>query len=185
LLIQYSMRLRLLVCFLFLGFSFNEIKASPAVSSPHDSITVYVFLLEDCIISQNYTDLLNRLAVEYKDKKVGFLGLFPSSFSRDSTIKAFSAKYHIAFPLKTDHYQTMTKKLGVTITPEVAVFDQVNNVLLYRGRINNQYERVGKRRSVPSTSELEDVLKSWANNKPLAFYETKAVGCFIKTNKIP
>lgn len=178
------MRFKLIISIFIFGTFINCIDAKSLGKSPNDSITVYVFLLEDCIISQNYTDLLNNLAKKYKDKKVGFLGLFPNSFSRDSTIKAFSIKYHIAFPLKTDHYQILTRKLGVTITPEVAVYDQKNDVLLYRGRINNQYERVGRRRSKASTAELEDVLQSWINNKPLAFFETKAVGCFINMNKI-
>ena len=178
------MRIKLVLSIAFLFLCINGINAKPLSITTNDSLTVYVFLLEDCVISQNYTDLLNKLAIKYKDKKVGFLGLFPNSFSRDSTIKAFAAKYHITFPLKTDHYQILTKKLGVTITPEVAVFDQKNDVLLYRGRINNQYERVGRRRSKASTAELEDVLQSWINNKPIAFYETKAVGCFINLNKI-
>ncbi len=177
------MSIKYILYFFFFCLSVSKIDAA-IINNPTDTLTVYVFLLEDCVISQNYTDLLNKLALEYKNKKIGFLGLFPNSFSRDSTIKAFSTKYNIVFPLKTDHYQTLTKKMGVTITPEVAVFDQKNNVLLYRGRINNQYEKIGRRRNMATTSELEDVLKSWINNKPIAFFETKAIGCFINMNKI-
>ena len=179
------MRIVITVFFFLLNLTISKATSIATVSNPNDSVTVYIFLLEDCVISQNYTALLNKLALEYKDKKVGFLGLFPNSFSRDSTITAFKNKYHVVFPLKTDHYQTMTKKLGATITPEVAVFDQQKNVLLYRGRINNQYERVGRRRKEASTAELENVLKAWVNHENIAFTEAKAVGCFINLNKIP
>ena len=176
------MFLKRVVLFIFLILL--SLKGKATTSSPDpDSITVYVFLLEDCVISKNFTPLLNKLALEYKGKKVGFIGLFPNSMSRDSTIKAFAKKYSITFPLKTDHYQQLTRKMGVTITPEVAVFDHKKDVLLYRGRVNNQYERVGKRRSNPSTSELEDVIKAWVSGNPLPYFETKAVGCFINLNK--
>lgn len=173
---------RVLVIWILL-LCFTKGNAFNSHTPGHDSITVYIFLLEDCVISQNFTPLLNKLSKEYKSKKVGFIGLFPNSFSKDSTIKAFASKYNIEFPLKTDHYQKMTRKLGVTVTPEVAVFDHKKDVLLYRGRINNQYERVGKRRSKPTSSELENVIKAWVEGNPLAFFETKAIGCFININK--
>jgi len=148
-----------------------------------DSLTVYVFLLEECVISKNYTDKLKELYATFHDKKIGFLGLFPNAQSRENTIQTFGKTYGILFPMKTDHYQKMTQKLGASITPEVVVFDHEKNEIIYRGRIDNRYASIGKRRTVVSSSELEDVLKDWSAGNDVEFHEMAAIGCFIQKIK--
>ncbi len=149
------------------------------IVNTNDSLTVYIFLSEECVISQNYTASMNQLSDEFKSKRIGFVGLFPNTWSKDSTINDFKIKYALKFPLKTDHFKTFTKKFGVSITPEVAVWSHRNNSLVYRGKIDNLYERIGRRRQKATTSELKDVLSAWILNKNILYSETKAVGCFI------
>ncbi len=142
-----------------------------------DSVTVYVFLREDCVISQNYTPTLNRLYEQYRSARIGFQGVFPGS--RDAQVNAFREKYKIAFPLKTDHYLAVTKKMGATITPEVIIYNNACETVLYQGRIDDTYVRVGKRKSVATTSELADALSAIINNSPIAVRKTEAIGCLI------
>lgn len=104
------------------------------IVNTNDSLTVYIFLSEECVISQNYTASMNQLSDEFKSKRIGFVGLFPNTWSKDSTINDFKIKYALKFPLKTDHFKTFTKKFGVSITPEVAVWSHRNNSLVYRGK---------------------------------------------------
>ena len=146
---------------------------------PGDSLTVYIFLSEDCVISQNYTLTLNQMAAEFKSRHIGFAGIFPNTWSKDSTINNFKIKYSVNYPLKTDHSKTLTNKFGITVTPEVAVWSHSSETLIYRGKIDNLYERIGRRRQKATSSELRDVLNNWLQNKNISFSETKAVGCFI------
>lgn len=148
--------------------------------SQKDSITVYLFLREDCVISQNYTPTLNRLYDTFSNKKIGFIGIFPST--RDEQIETFRNKYAITFPLESDYFQALTKKMGATVTPEVIVYNQVCNEILYKGRIDDAYFRVGKKRTVTTTAELEEALKAIKAGKPILIKETKAVGCLINLN---
>lgn len=148
--------------------------------SQKDSVTVYIFLREDCVISQNYTLILNQLHQKYANEKIGFIGIFPNS--KDEQIAAFQQKYKLPFPLKSDYFTAITKKLGATVTPEVVVYNQVCNEILYRGRIDNTYFKVGKKRTVTTTSELEDALKAIQTGQPIPIKETEPVGCLISFN---
>ncbi len=159
---------------------------APAVKEPHsvyvgsDSLTVYVFLHDECVISQYYTPLLTEYYNQYHSKKIGFIGYFPNFSTKPAQIKAFGEKYKLEFPLHQDYYKDWTRKLGITITPEVAVVDHRSERLLYRGRIDDSYVRVGKRKLNPQHADLKSIIESWlSGNPPLATIETQSIGCFI------
>src|SRR5688572_13546650 len=126
-----------------------------------DSLTVYVFLLDECVISQFYTPLLSEYHEEYKNKRVGFIGYFPNQASKSERIEAFAKTYKIDFPLKQDQNKVLAKQFGVTVTPEVAVWDHKSEKLLYRGRIDDSYVRVGKRKYHPQHADLKDIIDDW------------------------
>ncbi|NJL77456.1 MAG: redoxin domain-containing protein [Saprospiraceae bacterium] len=144
-----------------------------------DSITVYVFLLEDCVISQNYTLTLKKLHEQYAPKGIEFLGVFPNRISKESTIEAFKQTYNLPFNMKYDYFQTLARRMNATVTPEVVVFNHTNQTPLYQGRIDNTYFRVGKRRQLTTTSELADALEEIIHQQPIAVKETPPIGCYI------
>lgn len=144
-----------------------------------DSTTVYIFLSDECIISQNYTLVLNQLHEAYDSEQLNFVGIFPNFASKPDKIQAFKEKYNIQFPLKTDYFKTLTQKLDAKVTPEVVVFNHKTNTTVYKGRIDNMYARVGQKRRVTTTSELKDVLDALQKGLPAPIRETEAVGCFI------
>ena len=146
----------------------------------HDSLTVYVFLLDECLISQYFTPELTRLHVTYKKEGVGFIGLFPNSISSAERIRDFATDYHISFPMEGDYDYKWTKKFKITVTPEVAVWDHDTERLIYRGRIDDSYVRVGKRKLHPQHHDLEAIIESWIDGSvPEQLTETQAIGCFI------
>jgi hypothetical protein len=64
--------------------------------------------------------------------------------------------------------------------PEAVVLDHHTGRVIYRGRIDDSYVRVGKRKLHPQSNDLEDVLNAWlAGDVPDAMTETQSVGCFI------
>lgn len=141
---------------------------------------VYIFLEEDCRISQFYTTKLNHLHEQYANYKIKFTGVFPSQRTEQKDINNFKEKYKIPFNLVFDDQQILTKKFGATITPEVVVYQPDTEKILYKGRIDDAYFRVGKRRNVVTTNELKYVLNCISKSKPVEIGWKEAVGCFIK-----
>ena len=145
-----------------------------------DSLTVYVFLHDECMISQYFTPELTRQYKAYGKQKVGFVGYFPGARVTEERINGFGEKYKLAFPLLEDHEKTWSRKFGVTVTPEVAVWDHRSDSLLYRGRIDDSYVRVGKRKLHPQHKDLEEIISAWLlNQTPTEMVQTQAIGCFI------
>ncbi len=158
--------------------------ARPSSNTTSDSLTVYVFLEDECLISQYYTNELTRLYDQYHSSHVGFVGYFPSPTTGPEEIATFADEFKLAFPLLPDHDKSWTKKFEITVTPEVAVLDHRTDRTIYRGRIDDSYVRVGKRKLHPQTHDLEDMIKTWQLNKvPETTVETEAIGCFITFEK--
>ena len=144
-----------------------------------DSYTVYFFLGEECIISQQYTLLIKRLYREYANEQIQFVGLFPNPSSNEKKMQVFKETYELPFELRYDALQQEMDRFSIKVTPEVVVFHQEKNEVVYQGRIDNMFFRVGKRRTITTTSELEDVLQAIQNKNPILPKKTQAVGCFI------
>lgn len=175
------MILALLISLVSIGsFQLNGKEGYPNEDLASDSLTVYVFLLDECIISQFYTPELSRLNKTYNEKGVGFIGCFPNSITSEEDIDTFATDYRINFPLKSDYEKILVERFDITVTPEVAVWDHRSDRLIYRGRIDDSYVRVGKRKLHPKNHDLEDVIMGWLQGKSSEqLIETQAIGCFI------
>ena len=157
---------------------FGTLVSSSNVSG--DSLTVYVFLHDECVISQFFTPELTRLFEKYQSKKVGFIGCFPNANASAEKMSAFGASFHLDFPLIQDEHKALARKFGVTITPEVAVWDHRYDQLIYRGRIDDSYVRVGKRKLHPQHFDLQEAIDGWlSGGYPQTLVQTQAIGCFI------
>ena len=172
---KVSLFLLLLIAFLLPNKTFSQ------ENKEESSIRAYIFLLDEGIISTNYTQKLNDLHREY-GAKIPFLGVFPNFSSKKSKIDQWVKDYEVSFPVQSDYYKKLARKLGATITPEVVVYDESKEEVLYRGRIDNQYVRVGKRRNVVTKHEFADVLKAILEGREVPIKETKAIGCYINFN---
>ena len=149
--------------------------------SSRDSLTLYLFILDDCIICQSYTPKINQLHAQYGDEII-FMGIFPNFSSKPEKIASFKEKYHIYFETKSDYWKTLTHKFGVVVTPEVVLYDESKETILYKGRIDNEFASLGKRRRVVTTDELAEVLAMVHSGQKTPFPFTEAVGCFINQN---
>ena len=170
------MRYILIILFALSGFNVE--------AQYSDSITVNLFLLDECMISINMTQEINRMYTEYNNENIHFVAYFPNKSSKPKKIKAFADKYQLEMPVKTDYFKRKAQKLGATVAPEVVVFDERNQVVLYRGRINNSYAKIGSRRRVTNKNDLEDAILSIRDNKEIAEKETQAIGCFINFSEL-
>jgi thiol-disulfide isomerase/thioredoxin len=145
-----------------------------------DSLTVYVFMSEDCPVCQNQTLPLRELYAQYKNKGVGFVAVFSNPSSADSTILSFRAVYDLQFPAVFDANQQIAKRLNAQITPEIVVVNHtLNDNVVYRGAVDNAYPALGKRRTIVTEHFLNDALNALLKGSKDYLSTTKAVGCYI------
>lgn len=146
--------------------------------------TVYIFLSENCPLSQNYIGTLNKLYDAYGAKSgVEFTGVFSNYFSGKKSIREFQDKYDVKFPLIKDKDGRFRERFGATVTPEVFVVDK-NALLVYAGRIDDSFYDIGKRRNETTTHDLENVLRQISSGEHLSgLTKTQAVGSAISLKK--
>ena len=148
-----------------------------------DKIKVYIFLLDECKICHHYSLSLTELYNTYQSEQIEFIGLFPNFVSQPKEISKFKKNFKIPFPLKTDYYKSKATKFGVTVTPEVVVYNETKDEILYKGRIDNSFFKLGKQRSHTTKYELRDALQAISSGEEIAVKETQSVGCFINFNE--
>jgi hypothetical protein len=143
-------------------------------------LDVYVFVLEECLITQDYMPKIKELALNHRDV-ANFTLVFPHLVSSDSTIATFLQKYQVNLPVIKDRDKKLTFKYGITVTPEVVIVSSKGD-LMYRGRIDDQFYAIGRRRRVLSSDDLNDILN--LPHKTIVKYEfTTSIGCLINLNE--
>ncbi|MEM9548254.1 MAG: hypothetical protein AAGA77_19890 [Bacteroidota bacterium] len=151
--------------------SFSSLKAE-------DSLSLYVFLLDDCPICIQYTPTINQLYSEY-GSRIGFAGYFPNFSSKKHKIETFQSKYSIQFPLFTDYFKEKAKQFNAQVTPEVVLYNHDLEEVIYQGRIDNTFYKLGRRRNVVTEHDLKTAIEQTLKNEPVLVRTTQPVGCFI------
>lgn len=164
------------ICILALGLF-----TSSGIPGAKSKITVYIFLSETCPICQSVSSELKKLDAQYDDQSVRFLGIFPDSvLSTPQTRWKFASKYGLGFEMQPDPGLALTTALSARITPEVVVRENETGTILYRGKIDNSFASLGKRRTVVTEHYLRSALESWMMEKKPLLSETEPVGCLIQ-----
>lgn len=165
----------------FLAFSILHCFAQSEQIHKDKELTLVLFLLDDCPICIDYTVTLNDLHSQYSDQ-VDFIGYFPNFTSKPEKIAKFKKQFSIQFPLKTDFYKKVVKKYNAEVTPEVILIDNNSNKIVYRGRIDNKFFKLGRRRNVVTEHNLKDAIDNFLSGRPIEQGSTLPIGCFISFN---
>jgi peroxiredoxin len=167
-------------------YSFDIIKNHNMTHRAHcdfplsDSIVVYVFLSERCPICQDQTLVLRNLHQEFRGKNIQFLGIFPNLNSSDKvSLSEFRAKYKLDFKMRLDENHSYMQLFQATVTPQVFVYNHSSKQVLYEGKIDNSFERLGRKREVITQQYLRNALLQIADNQCVEVEKTEPVGCFI------
>ncbi|GAA4354435.1 hypothetical protein GCM10023185_16280 [Hymenobacter saemangeumensis] len=150
------------------------------LGSPQPRATVYVFLAETCPISQAATLPLRELHSRYAGQGVRFVGVFPDKEASPASLRSFAQTYQLPFVLQADPGQRLTRRLRARVTPEAVVVAADGRRVLYQGRLDDSFARLGQRRTVVQHHELADALAAVMAGNPVAVPRTDAVGCFIE-----
>lgn len=146
---------------------------------------VHLFLLESCKITQAYTDELIALYGNFASDSMVFTAWFANPTSTLATVAEFQQTYGLPFRCALDSGASRARQYGVTITPEVAVVETATQRLLYRGRINNLFVRVGQRRGAVTEHDLRSVLQALQQGSQLRPTSTSPIGCILPAWRSP
>ena len=136
--------------------------------------TVLLFIAVQCPVSNAYNERMAKLAEDYKAKGIAVIGI-NSNVAEDATsVKAHAAEHKLSFPILKDPGNKIADRLGASVTPE-AYFIDMNNKLLYHGRIDNS-----RNAAQVESSDLRNALDAALAGKAIEKTEAKAFGCSIK-----
>jgi len=145
--------------------------------------TAFVFLSSECPISRQYIPELNRLqqAASSAAGEVGFFGILSdSSITRQAAAK-FIDEFKISFPVLFDASGEMSAIFQPDHVPEAFLVNPTGDIV-YRGRIDDLYPEIGKRRAEPKVRDLLDAVNALAEKRPIPNPRTTAVGCLFEAH---
>jgi thiol-disulfide isomerase/thioredoxin len=146
---------------------------------PGGKASVLFFVTSDCPISNSYAPEIQRICSEYRPKHVSCNLIYVDpDLSRADVKKHVKEFGYSGFPAILDTMQQLVQAAGAKTTPEAAVIGPSGQVL-YRGRIDNVYAALGKRRPAATEHDLRKALDEVLSGKPVSTPETKAIGCYI------
>lgn len=142
---------------------------------PYD---LYIIIAEECPICNYMGKSLSELPEQYKDL-ANFHLVFPLKISNYKTINLFKKKYNlISYESILDKDQSLTKRLGATVTPE-AVITNKEGKIIYRGRVNDSFSSPGKINHTSRSNDLKNILDDLQQSQKINSNWNEAIGCFI------
>lgn len=151
---------------------------SVTIPTPEKKATVLLFLSCDCPIANAFAPEMGRIYEAYKDQGVAFYRVYPDDLQSVEDIQQHAEDYSHKFPAIRDAEQVLVERSGARITPEAVVIAP-DGAIAYRGRINDLFSDIGKRRRQATTADLRDALDAVLAGKPVKAPETRAFGCYI------
>ncbi|WP_164976157.1 redoxin domain-containing protein [Oleiharenicola lentus] len=161
------------------GHAFDPLDHAPA------GTVILLFMATDCPISNRYAPVVNDLVKVFASPTLRFFAVYPDPATTPAAIRKHQWDYGYTLPTLMDPEHTLVRRAGATVTPEVAVFSISAEAgksprLVYRGRIDNRHEDIGRSRPNATQDDLREVLKAIVNGTPLELHTTRAVGCYIE-----
>ena len=120
--------------------------------------SVLFFILQDCPISNRYAPEIARIVREYQPKNIRFYLVYVDPAVEITQIEAHLREYNLPdIPVIHDAKRSLVAATGASVTPETAVVGKGGEIL-YRGRIDNLYEALGKPRRNVTEHDLRNAL---------------------------
>lgn len=152
-------------------------KAVDVAESATPQFTVVCFLGTECPLARQYGPRLSKLAQEFANRKVRFVGINSNAQDSQQEVDAFSKEYRIGFPVVKDPDNRIADQFGAQRISEVFVLDHTLKIR-YRGRVDDQFQP-GVMRGQPTRDDLRIALEELVAGKPVSMVRTEPSGCAI------
>lgn len=137
---------------------------------------VFVFLSTECPISRQYVPELNRLERVAAAGEIAFYGVLSDATLTRRAAARFVDEFKIAFPVLFDASSELADLLKPDHVPQAFLTDATGTVV-YRGRIDDLYADVDKRRAQVTRRDLLEAVQALAEKRPIENGRTEVVGC--------
>lgn len=144
---------------------------------------VIVFLDPGCPIARFHTATLRDCHQKFANLGFQFEAYVPTATATPDSVAAYAEKFALPFPVHADPLQRKARQLDAQSVPEVFVFDAKDR-LVYRGRIDDIYTAIGKKRSRAHVHDLKRTLKAVHEGTRPPVARTPVVGCKITFQSI-
>ncbi|HSV14123.1 MAG TPA: thioredoxin-like domain-containing protein [Tepidisphaeraceae bacterium] len=157
--------------------------ASPPTTAPATqasapiNATVCIFIAMDCPISNSYAPEINRIIAEYSPQGLSFKIVYCDADATPEAVAKHAKDYGYSCPIAQDPKHELAARLHATVTPEAVVLSARDDQPLYRGRIDDRYADVGKKRYEATRHDLRDALEAIVHDRAIEHPVTQAVGC--------
>lgn len=152
-------------------------KHNPAAAKDN-KIVVYVYVSIDCPIANFYQPTLRKLAQKFEKQGVRFYQIHSDPDLTPKAARKHTRDFNVVSPVILDPTQKLARAYKAKVTPEVHAITR-DGSCIYRGRIDDTYAALGKRRPKPTTRDLEAALTASLAGKKIEVPVTEAIGCQI------
>ncbi|AWM36395.1 Thiol-disulfide oxidoreductase ResA [Gemmata obscuriglobus] len=139
---------------------------------------VFLFTTTDCPIANGYSPEIAAIAKDFAARGVQFYAVQVDAGLTVEDARRHAKEFGLTVPVLIDTKHELVAATGATRTPEAVVL-LPDGTVAYRGRINDLYAGLGKKRPAPKTHDLRDALTAVLDGKPVLNARTEAVGCSI------
>ncbi len=147
-------------------------------ATPDTQAMALVFVMQDCPIANAYIPVINQLDEEFRGQGIVMFVVQTDPELSLEAAQQHAKEYQLKVPVVLDHDHVWVQRAHATRTPEAVLFSPAGE-LLYRGRIDDRYAALGKRRPQATVHDLREALLAVVAGRPIANPETEAVGCYI------
>lgn len=145
---------------------------------------VLIFTTVDCPIANGYAPEISKIVTDYARTPMRFYLVHVDPDVTEAAAQEHASSFRYALPVLRDVDQSLARALGVTKTPEACLIvrssgadDVLEERLVYRGRIDDQYKEIGRRRPAPTTRDLRDAIDAILFRSDVDVPRTDPVGC--------
>ncbi len=146
--------------------------------TPEGVASVMIFITTDCPISNSYAPEIQSILRNYGDQPLDFYLVHVDPDVTVEAARSHASDFSLSCAILMDPAQQLVRAVGATVTPEAVVILE-GGTLAYRGRIDNWYGDLGRKRPRATRHELRDALEAVLDGQPVPVARTEAVGCFI------
>ena len=134
-----------------------------------------VFTSPECPIANGYAPRLRELVREFEGRPVQWFLVHVDPDVDAARAGAHRREFELPGRVLLDPQQRLASELGITRTPEAAVVTPTG--LAYRGRIDDQWLRLGSRAPAASQHDLRDAVQAVLAGRVVESPHPAAVGC--------
>lgn len=139
-----------------------------------------MWLAPDCPLCQLYSSEFISTSEQYGND-IHFYGVLPGSYYSNQEVTHFKDSFNFNLPLIKDPNFILTKRYGVTTTPEFVLLDSLGDIK-YQGKFDDWATGLSQKKIKPTQFYFSSALENFMSNEPIDPKYTKPIGCIIETD---